>query len=597
VAVGGWFRNLKTGSKLLLAFGTAVSIAIVVGMAGRAFLARLEADARTLSELNRGPLRALVRVRLYTENALSSVGTARNPGGETPMEPAERATVVRNASLLVEHAQKVLADESRMVSLSVTHARARVEGESGADALGTVSDLGANLQALKEAVAVLPQQLATTPPPGRETVHEALQAVLIAAQKLDATVDAMAASVVREMERSHELGRQIMLIGAGAGALLVLLVGVVTTRIVVEPLREMTAAAHRISEGDLTAEITHRSEDEAGALAESFRRMQQSLRDLAAEAKRVASGDLSHGVRGGGELADAFNAMIVGLSALLREIRQAGEQMKDSSSTILGGVRKNAEGGKQEAEAAERVRGSMERLAESARDIAGRAGEVERVADAAMLGASQGTTAVGSAVDGIFRVRGQVGEISARTLVLAEKTRRIGEVLKIIQAVAGEIHMLALNAAIEAASSAGEGGKRFAVVAGEVRRLADRTRQATDEIRSVLLEIQEASEGVESAASQGAAEANRGAEDAGRARKSMEEVIASIHRTAEAARAISRATQEQRLASEQVSASMSEISNAVRRMARGSEESTQAVQDLAALATRFETLTGSFRTG
>ncbi|HEU4395501.1 MAG TPA: methyl-accepting chemotaxis protein, partial [Planctomycetota bacterium] len=235
-------------------------------------------------------------------------------------------------------------------------------------------------------------------------------------------------------------------------------------------------------------------------------------------------------------------------------------------------------------------------LSQSARGVAARSADVERSAGDAARVASQGAASVGAALEGMSRTRERVNEITQKTLILGEKCRRIGEVLKIIRDVAGEIHMLALNAAIESAASAGEHGKRFTVVAGEVRRLAERTRQSAEEIRSILVEIQEAAEATVAAAQQGAREVEAGSTVAGSARSAMEEVIGRIHKAAEVAREISRATQDQRQSSEQVAVSMRDISRAVHRMAEGSEESTKAVRELASLAERFGDLTGAFRT-
>ncbi|MHC4820738.1 MAG: methyl-accepting chemotaxis protein, partial [Planctomycetota bacterium] len=207
------------------------------------------------------------------------------------------------------------------------------------------------------------------------------------------------------------------------------------------------------------------------------------------------------------------------------------------------------------------------------------------------------SASVGAALAGMVQVRSRVNEITQKTLILGEKCNRISEVLKIIQDVAGEIHMLALNAAIESASSEGEHGKRFTVVAGEVRRLAERTKSSAEEIRAILTEIQDAADATVKTATEGAREVEIGSETATEARTALEEVITSIHRTTEAAREISRSTQEQRQASERVAGSMRDISRAVRQMAEGTQESTEAVRELTALAERFGDLTGTFRTG
>jgi len=605
-----WFQNLRTGTKLLLAFSAALLIAILVGVAGLVNIEAVHREATRASAITRGAQFSLLKFRTTAAQADRTLPRPAADGTDRDLTAEERAALVETVNALRGHGQTVRG--SRVVILEVTADTLALGGERGEDGkenldrIATIKtaldDFEVHASALEALVAEppKPEDGSAPPPPApvrAKTARDALSAVLTDATALDSGLDQLVAATVDRMNRSRQLGRSLMLGGAAAGALLALLVGMITTRMVVRPLAEMTAAAHRISEGDLTAEITHASRDEVGGLADSFRRMQGSLRDLAAEAQRVAGGDLTRSVRGGGQLGEAFNRMVESLSALLREIQEAGTQVSHNSAKILDGLQRNAEASREESTAADQVQGSMESLTQSARGIASSSADVERSAGDAARVASQGAASVGAALEGMSRTRERVNEITQKTLVLGEKCRRIGEVLKIIRDVAGEIHMLALNAAIESAASAGEHGKRFTVVAGEVRRLAERTRQSAEEIRSILVEIQEAAEATVAAAQQGAREVEAGSTVAGSARTAMEEVIARIHKAAEVAREISRATQDQRQSSEQVAGSMRDISRAVHRMAEGSEDSTKAVRELTALAERFGDLMGTFRTG
>jgi methyl-accepting chemotaxis protein len=595
-----WFLNLRTGTKLGVAFSAALLIAVLVGVTGWGAIERLSTEADKVNQLTRQGLNSLVKFR-------TSADAVDLPAAFERTEDLER--FAKQVKVLSDQAQVVLGRKDLITAIAQEDLATQGGGAKAGEAdqeekekrerLGNISK---SLSAFEEHVQAL-VALAALPkagdPPRTVTLKDAQGAIKLPrddAQKLEGDIEFLATTAKSRMDNAAEWGQRIMIGGAIVGALLAALVGIITTRMVVRPLNEMTAAAHRISEGDLTAEINHVSRDEVGGLADSFRRMQGSLRDLSAEAQRVAAGDLTRTVRGGGELGESFNRMVESLSALLREIQEAGTQVGGNSNKILGGLQRNAEASREESTAADRVQGSMEKLSESARGIAQSAADVERTAGDAARGATHGTAQVGAALEGLFRTRERVAEITQKTLVLGEKCRRIGEVLKIIRDVAGEIHMLALNAAIESAASAGEHGKRFTVVAGEVRRLAERTRQSAEEIRAILTEIQQAAEATVTAAQEGAKEVEAGSTVATGARAALEEVIGRIHQTAEVAREISRATQDQRQASEQVAGSMRDISRAVRRMAEGSEESTKAVRELTALAERFGDLMGTFRT-
>ncbi len=616
--MSNWFLNLRTGTKLFIAFSSALLIAVLVGLAGFVSIQRVHADAQRVNVISRGALTSVMKVRLSSEHALRFLfkRDPRAEGSTDTSEPADRPLTgdemesfkARTRSLL-EQAQVVIGSKDALLLVAQESVQALSSGtgenaaETEKESQGRLQRISAAMEKFEENTAKLAECVAPAvegQPPKILMFREsrtAMYDVQTEAVTLEGEFDSLAALAIHRMDAARDWGSTLMLGGAAAGVLMALLVGIITTRMVVHPLAEMTAAAHRISEGDLTADINHVSRDEVGGLADSFRRMQGSLRDLSAEAQRVASGDLTRSVRGGGELGESFNRMVESLSALLREIQEAGTQVKSSSARIHGGLQRNAEGSREEADAVEKVHQSMETLSESARSIASSAADVERTAGESARSASQGTASVGAALEGMFRTRERVNEIAQKTMVLGEKCRRIGEVLAIIRDVAGEIHMLALNAAIESAASAGEHGRRFTVVAAEVRRLAERPRQAAEEIRSILTEIQEAAEASVAAAQQGAREVETGSAVAGSARTALEDVLTRIHQTSEAAREISRATQEQRQSSEQVASSMRDISRAVHRMAEGTEESTRAVRDLTDLSERFGDLMGTFRTG
>jgi methyl-accepting chemotaxis protein len=613
-----WFFNLRTGVKLGLAFTAALLTAFLVGLVGVASIEDLYNRADRINKITRGALNSVVKFRLTAEGSSKALfggtGDKDTPWNkEIPDATAkDRALLQRLAKDLRDQANVVIGNKSVILSVVDEETKAQDRAKIGMDASEDdsqqkLAEISTHLTNFEARMLSLETTLGVAGDAGEGTgivrelkmddARKAIIDVLQPANGLEGGLDGLAASAIDRMGKARRRVLELMLGAAAAGTLLALLVGVITTRMVVQPLTEMTAAAHRISEGDLSADIGHVSRDEVGGLADSFRRMQASLRDLQAEAQRVASGDLTRSVRGGGQFGDAFNRMVESLSALLREIQEAGTQVRGNSTKILAGLQRNAEASREEAAVVEKVQGSMEQLSEAARAIATSSADVERTAGDAARVASQGTASVGSALEGLFKTRERVNEITQKTMILGEKCRRIGEVLKIIRDVAGEIHMLALNAAIESAASAGEHGKRFTVVAAEVRRLAERTRQSAEEIRAILTEIQEAAEATVAASQEGAKEVEAGSTVATNARAAMEEVIGRIHQTAEAAREISRTTQDQRASSEQVASSMRDISRTVRRMAEGTEDSTKAVRELTALAERFGDLIGTFRTG
>lgn len=315
--------------------------------------------------------------------------------------------------------------------------------------------------------------------------------------------------------------------------------------------------------------------------------------------RSVAAGDLSGSFRLHrrdelGMLAQAANDMSGQLRALITEVQQAGLQITQSSTQVLANAEDHASGSVQQAASIAQVTSTMEELTNTAKQIAHSAMSVERIADDSAQAAHAGYASVGEALEAMENIRRRVEDISGKTLLLGERSRRISEVLNLIKEIAGEIHLLAVNAAIESAA-AGEHGKRFAVVASEVRRLAERTRDSAEEIKAIVGEIQSATHSSVMATEQGVKEVESGVALATGARGSLEQIIQMVDRTTQAIRQITLATQQQQSASEQIVQTMREVAVVTSESAAGMKQSAAAVGELNSLADQFKTRIKEFR--
>jgi methyl-accepting chemotaxis protein len=313
----------------------------------------------------------------------------------------------------------------------------------------------------------------------------------------------------------------------------------------------------------------------------------------------VAAGDLSHGfvldrTDELGMLARAANDMAAQLRTIIQELQQAGLQITAASTQVLSAAEDHASGSVQQAASIAQVTATMEELTDTAKQIAHSATSVEKIADDSANAAHTGFESVNEALEAMEKIRRRVADISGKTLLLGERSQRISEVLNLIKEIAGEIHLLAVNAAIESAA-AGEHGKRFAVVAGEVRRLAERTRESAEEIKGIVAEIQSATNSSVLATEQGVKEVESGVSVATRARGSLEEILQMVDRTTQAIRQITFATQQQRSASEQIVQTMREVAEVTKQTAAGMKQSANSVADLNVLADKFKTRIREFR--
>lgn len=337
----------------------------------------------------------------------------------------------------------------------------------------------------------------------------------------------------------------------------------------------------------------------AGAAIYWANQFSRPIQSLVPFLRSIAAGDLSGSFSTTrhdelGMLAKAANDMSAQLRRLITELQQAGLQITHSSTQVLANAEDHASGSVQQAASIAQVTATMEQLTNTAKQIAQSATSVEKIADDSAHAAHAGYASVGEALEAMENIRRRVADISGKTLLLGERSRRISEVLNLIKEIAGEIHLLAVNAAIESAA-AGEHGKRFAVVASEVRRLAERTRDSAEEIKSIVGEIQSATHSSVLATEQGVKEVESGVALATGARGSLEQIIQMVDRTTQAIRQITLATQQQQSASEQIVETMREVAVVTSEAAAGMKQSAASVGELNVLADQFKTRIKEFK--
>lgn len=278
-------------------------------------------------------------------------------------------------------------------------------------------------------------------------------------------------------------------------------------------------------------------------------------------------------------------------SLLEKNIQQVelGSDLSQSASSLLNASHEQASGATQQASAVSEVSTTIEELGSTARQIAMAAEQVAQASQQTLENLSQGQDAVDNSIQAMDRIRVRMQDISSRVLNLGERSQQIGEIIDLINDLSDETHLLALNAAIEAAG-AGEHGRRFAVVAAEVKSLANRALSAAKEVKGVIAEIQQATNSAVLAAEEGGKEVQRGVALAHSAGELMNEIVMAAERTAQSGAEISLATAQQQSASDQVVETMREIADVARRTATGSRKVQESAQRLTMIANRLHGL-------
>ncbi|MFG6456481.1 methyl-accepting chemotaxis protein [Roseateles sp. BYS96W] len=296
------------------------------------------------------------------------------------------------------------------------------------------------------------------------------------------------------------------------------------------------------------------------------------LRLAIEEAEQVGRGDLSREIRSEGrdetsQLTGALAGMQDALRHLVNSVRVNADEVATASSEIAMGSNDLSSRTEQQASAIQQTAASMEQLSATVKLNADNANQADQLATEASEVARQGGAVVSEAVQ---RMHG-----------IEESSRKIGDIIGTIDAIAFQTNILALNAAVEAAR-AGEQGRGFAVVAGEVRTLAQRSAEAAKEIKALIGDSVERVE-------QGAALVNR-------AGQTMDQVVTSIGRVATIVREISSASREQSSGVSQVGQAIAQMDEATQQNAALVEQSAAAAESLRYQASELVTLVSTFKT-
>ena len=323
----------------------------------------------------------------------------------------------------------------------------------------------------------------------------------------------------------------------------------------------------------------------------------QLVDGLIAALDQVRSGDLVRATRAAEdlpvEIAGSFSSAAEALGNLAQQIQNSSVEVASAANSVNQIASELASGSSEQAASVVEITAAMEELARTASQIAENAGKQAKLAEAAEESGNTGSSAVEEAVQGVEEVKKRIAGIASRADTLGSRSKEIYRVLDLITEIAQETHILSLNAAIEAAA-AGEHGRRFSVVAEEVRRLAQRSQESVDSVRNLLDEFAGSIRATVVATEEGSKEASRVLERARAAAEAIEKLRGASSDTARVAREISLATQQQNAASDEVVLTLKEVSQVVQRMADGLKEFSKTADRLNELGLTIQLLAQSF---
>lgn len=346
---------------------------------------------------------------------------------------------------------------------------------------------------------------------------------------------------------------------AVAAIILAAILGIIIARVITRPINQMVQASETVAAGDLTYTVTIDSRDEIGKLAKSFNTMVVNLRNL-----------VTHVITN----AETVAASAQQLSASAQEATKAVEQIASTAGELAAGAQN------QTREVASAVH-TVEELARSAGEVATKAEFAVALSRDMTNSAQTGNSSVQKAVEQMTEINQAVSGTADIVKELGQRSKEIGNIVEVITGIAGQTNLLALNAAIEAAR-AGEQGRGFAVVADEVRKLAEQAQTAAGQIAEIIGHIQGQTDSAVSAMECGTGKVSEGMRVAREAGEAIDGILTKVGESVGVIQGISVAAEVQALGTANVVRSINDIAAVADQSSAGAQTAAAATEEMTA---------------
>ncbi|HXF92349.1 MAG TPA: methyl-accepting chemotaxis protein [Nitrospiraceae bacterium] len=617
-AIQTWFKNLKTLPKLALGFSSVGVVMITVGVIGLVGLQQLRERLRIVYE---GSTQALVNLGASSSNLGLYHDAILNAG-----------RVTRKSDF--EDAVQPLADLKRK-TLEPLEAYAQTQLRESSSGRSEAKDLELLRKALAEYFSSAEGAMSafgdSFSPTLNEDQRQAMRdlgglalsvevankynAATVQVRELLTTIREIAKDLNDQGQAEATYRTRIVLAGALLAIIIGGTIGYLLARFFSRGVIHIAQVAEQAAAGNLQARAKVDSTDELGQMAKAFNAMldritalvqteeerdamQKRLMQFLVLVSEVGKGDLTK--RGEvtadmfGNLADGFNLMLGRFTQLMKQVREAAERVNKSASALRETAGQMAGTAKHQADESVKTLAAVEQLALSMRQVAETAGASSESAKQVLQATERGRIAVQETVQDMQSIRAAVQRMSKQVKALGDRSLEISQIVSTIRDIASQTNLLALNAAIEAAG-AGEAGARFAVVADQVRKLAESSTQATREIADLVKVIQTETQDAVVAMEHETQAVEAGSASALRTGDVFKEISAIAQRSAELAQSIANAAAEQTASTDKVGRSIKDFTGGAVATQRATDATRHTIEDMAKLAESLAASVAQFK--
>ena len=613
------FEDLKTKTKLLTAFGIVSFIIIIMSSLGVWTNERLRQQAEAIYVDYTVPL---IDFNTMLSNAgkyhkgLRDVSTATHASDFraevaklAPYRKIVEKTITAYEATLLRVSSTGRDETKDLVELKSAFDNYFSQAEAGLAALAESFDSktlnASQAQEMKEM-----GQLALT-----VGIAPAYEQITYRHSEQILTLQAIAKDLSDEATQLANSGTRALVLGGGFAVLLGLGLGYWVARKLALGLGQVAHVAQLAAGGNYKARAKVVSKDELGEMAGSFNAMLDRITALVtSESERddmqkrlmsflvlvsdVGKGDLTK--RGEvtadmfGNLADGFNLMVTRFGQLLKQVRESAERVNMSAGTLRDGAGRMAGTAKKQADESTKTLNAVEQLASSMRQVSATAGASSESANQVLQATERGRVAVQETVQDMQSIRSSVQRMSKQVKALGDRSLEISQIVSTIRDIASQTNLLALNAAIEAAG-AGEAGARFAVVADQVRKLAESSTGATREIADLVKVIQTETQEAVVAMEHETQAVEAGSASALRTGEVFKEISGIAQRSSELAQTIASAAVSQTASTDQVGRSIKEFAGGTLETQKATDSARVTVEDMAKLAEGLTSSVAQFK--